>query len=128
MLEVPASHSKIVKDEETGEEHPLREYKLIQVGQLRCLLVHDRHSEKAALSTTIGAGQLHDGADWPGRAHLLEHLLFLGSKAFPKENELDSWLTQHGGHSVSTRNTKNDVQIPERKRISRVVLTQYCHH
>lgn len=54
---------------------------------------------KAAVSTTVSVGQLHDGADWPGRAHLTEHLLFLGSKSYPTENELDAYLSKHGGHS-----------------------------
>jgi secreted Zn-dependent insulinase-like peptidase len=54
---------------------------------------------KAAVSTTVAVGQLHDGANWPGRAHLTEHLLFLGSQKYPTENELDAYLNKHGGHS-----------------------------
>ena len=132
-LDVPASHSKIVENEDTGECHPLREYRSLtlsiggvgstsstsssssekgddnkpsqqeqheQQHELRCLLIQDRRTEKAAISTSVyPAGQLHDGLDWPGRAHLLEHLVFLGSTEFPNENDLSYYLTQNGGNS-----------------------------
>ena len=109
-IEVPASHSKLIRNEETGEEYPLREYRSVTLvdddndndpdNQLRCLLIRDRQTDKAALSTTVyPAGQLHDGPQWPGRAHLLEHLVFLGSADFPDENDLTYWLSQQGGNS-----------------------------
>lgn len=34
-----------------------------------------------------------------GLAHFLEHMLFMGSKKYPIENEYDSFLTDHGGSS-----------------------------
>lgn len=34
-----------------------------------------------------------------GLSHYLEHMLFMGSKKYPDENEYDSFLTKHGGAS-----------------------------
>ena len=34
-----------------------------------------------------------------GLSHYLEHMLFMGSEAFPDENEYDSFLSSHGGSS-----------------------------
>ena len=34
-----------------------------------------------------------------GLSHYLEHMLFMGSKKYPDENEYDSYLTKHGGAS-----------------------------
>jgi hypothetical protein len=34
-----------------------------------------------------------------GLSHYLEHMLFMGSEAFPDENEYDAFLTKHGGSS-----------------------------
>lgn len=34
-----------------------------------------------------------------GLSHYLEHMLFMGSKKYPDENEYDSYLTKHGGSS-----------------------------
>jgi len=35
----------------------------------------------------------------PGLAHFTEHMCFLGSKAYPEENEYKVYLSQHGGRS-----------------------------
>lgn len=45
------------------------------------------------------AGFMCDPPDIPGLAHLLEHMLFLGTKKFPKENEYSKFLSEHGGVS-----------------------------
>lgn len=34
-----------------------------------------------------------------GLSHYLEHMLFMGSKKFPDENEYDAFLARHGGSS-----------------------------
>ena len=34
-----------------------------------------------------------------GLSHYLEHMLFMGSKKYPDENEYNSYLTKHGGSS-----------------------------
>lgn len=34
-----------------------------------------------------------------GLSHYLEHMLFMGSKKYPNENEYDQYLQQHGGSS-----------------------------
>lgn len=34
-----------------------------------------------------------------GLSHYLEHMLFMGSKAYPDENDYDAFLTAHGGSS-----------------------------
>jgi insulysin len=66
---------------------------------LRTLLIHDAETEKAALSTTVHVGQLQDGLQTPGRAHLTEHAVFLGSHDFPDTSGLDAYLAQRGGSS-----------------------------
>ncbi|KAF7511556.1 hypothetical protein GJ744_004144 [Endocarpon pusillum] len=35
----------------------------------------------------------------PGMAHAVEHLLFMGTKKYPVENEYSSYLSSHAGHS-----------------------------
>lgn len=35
--------------------------------------------------------------DLPGLAHFCEHMLFLGTKKYPVENEFTQFLTQNGG-------------------------------
>ncbi|KAF8073057.1 PXM16 [Scenedesmus sp. PABB004] len=45
------------------------------------------------------AGYFDDPPDLPGAAHFLEHVVHLGSAAFPDEREYKAFLAQHGGSS-----------------------------
>ncbi len=44
-------------------------------------------------------GSYEDPEELPGLAHMCEHMLFLGTEKYPKENEYSSFLQQHGGSS-----------------------------
>lgn len=64
---------------------------------LRVLLVQDQHCKNAAAAMSIAAGHFDDPAETFGLAHLLEHVLFLGSEQFPDANGFQSFLAGHGG-------------------------------
>lgn len=66
---------------------------------LDVMLVQDTSAETSAAAVTVAAGQFQDPVDFPGLAHLVEHMVFLGSKDFPLENEYDQFVSTHGGHS-----------------------------
>ncbi|OWF39127.1 nardilysin-like [Mizuhopecten yessoensis] len=55
--------------------------------------------KKSAVALCIGVGSFSDPDDIPGFAHFLEHMVFMGSEKYPKENELDDFLGRHGGFS-----------------------------
>ena len=46
---------------------------------------------------SIAAGHFDDPKEILGLAHLLEHVLFLGSEQFPEANGFQSFLASHGG-------------------------------
>ncbi|XP_063845990.1 nardilysin-like [Scylla paramamosain] len=52
----------------------------------------------AAASLTVGVGSFEDPEHIPGLMHFLEHMVFMGSEKFPKENDFDFFITKHGGH------------------------------
>lgn len=52
----------------------------------------------AAASLTVGVGSFEDPEDIPGLMHFLEHMVFMGSEKYPKENDFDFFITKHGGH------------------------------
>ncbi|KAI8472962.1 MAG: Metalloenzyme, LuxS/M16 peptidase-like protein [Monoraphidium minutum] len=56
-------------------------------------------SKKAAAAMAVGVGSFSDPPRLQGLSHYLEHMLFMGSEAFPDENEYDAFLTKHGGSS-----------------------------
>jgi insulysin len=80
--------------------HDDREYKyLVLDNNLRVTLISDAATPKAAAAMDVFVGCLSDPEDIPGLAHLLEHMLFMGSEKFPKENALEDLLAKHGGSS-----------------------------
>ena len=44
-------------------------------------------------------GSLSDPLEISGLAHFCEHMLFLGTKKYPKENEYSQFLSEHAGSS-----------------------------
>ncbi|KAJ1566616.1 Insulinase (Peptidase M16), partial [Cladochytrium tenue] len=47
----------------------------------------------------VHVGQLCDPDELPGLAHFCEHLLFMGTEAYPSENEYSEFLAAHAGAS-----------------------------
>ncbi|KAL8615111.1 hypothetical protein ACOMHN_009187 [Nucella lapillus] len=58
-----------------------------------------RMDKKAAAALCVGVGSFCDPEDIPGFAHFLEHMVFMGSKKFKKENAFDDFTSKHGGES-----------------------------
>ena len=66
-------------------------------------------TKKAAVAMSVHVGSFSDPVDIPGLSHYLEHMLFMGSEAFPTENEYDRFLTQHGGSSNAYTDAEHTV-------------------
>lgn len=84
-------------------EKPLlddRQYRVIKLpNELEALLIHDPTTDKASAALDNNAGAMSDAKDMPGMAHAVEHLLFMGTKKYPQENEYQRYLSAHSGHS-----------------------------
>eukprot|EP00611_Tribonema_gayanum_P026910 TRINITY_DN6514_c0_g2_i2.p1 TRINITY_DN6514_c0_g2~~TRINITY_DN6514_c0_g2_i2.p1 ORF type:complete len:403 (-),score=64.92 TRINITY_DN6514_c0_g2_i2:5-1036(-) len=77
-----------------------RDYRFVRLENgLEVMIVSDSEAETAAASVTINVGHLADPAELPGLAHLHEHMLFLGTEAYPEEGEYERFLNRHGGSS-----------------------------
>lgn len=64
---------------------------------LRVVIVEHESSHKSACSLVVNAGHFDDPIDRPGFAHFVEHLLFNGNQKYPEPNELNQFVSQHGG-------------------------------
>ncbi|XP_045539008.1 nardilysin [Papilio machaon] len=51
----------------------------------------------AACALCVGVGSYSDPPDIQGLAHFVEHMVFMGSQRYPKENEFDSFIKKKGG-------------------------------
>lgn len=64
---------------------------------LQAYLVSDPGSDQSAAGLSVEAGSWQDPKEYPGMAHFLEHMLFMGTKAYPKEFEYMQYIHEHGG-------------------------------
>ncbi|CAJ0636661.1 14542_t:CDS:10 [Entrophospora sp. SA101] len=91
-----AVFSKIIEKPENDD----RSYRLIHLNnELEALLIHDPETDKSSAALDVHVGQLSDPDNLEGLAHFCEHLLFMGTKKYPKENEYSEYLSNHGGYS-----------------------------
>jgi len=73
-------------------------YKQLNNG-LKYLLVQDEKTDKSSAAFCINIGSLNDPDGFQGLAHFLEHMVFMGSKLYPGENEYNDFLTKNSGYS-----------------------------
>lgn len=64
---------------------------------IKCLLINDATTKKSAMSLNVNAGSINENKLYKGSAHLLEHMVFMGSKMFPKENYFYNYLANNNG-------------------------------
>ncbi|KAG2201269.1 hypothetical protein INT47_006772 [Mucor saturninus] len=85
-----------------------REYRLIKLAnQLEVLLISDPETDRASAALDVHVGSLSDPENLQGLAHFCEHLLFMGTKKYPKENDYYSYLSEHSGHANAFTGTEN---------------------
>lgn len=76
---------------------------------LQLVLRHAPHLKRAAAALRVHAGSHDAPAKWPGLAHFLEHLFFLGIDRFPLEDGLMRYVQSLGGQvNASTRERTTD--------------------
>lgn len=86
--------------------HPLH---LTLANGLRVSLQHAPRLKRCAAVLRVAAGSHDVPPEWPGLAHFLEHLLFLGTERFPTDEGLMAYVQRHGGQvNASTRERTTD--------------------
>ena len=63
--------------------------------KIKIIFISDPDINISSCSIAVGAGYLHD--TYPGTAHFLEHLLFMGSEKYPEQNDYHSYIQINGG-------------------------------
>eukprot|EP00474_Spongospora_subterranea_P009440 CRZ09898.1 hypothetical protein [Spongospora subterranea] len=68
-------------------------------------------AKPAAVALGVTVGHFHDPPEFPGLAHLLEHMLFIGRP--PDENSWESFLSEHGGWSNASTSEETTLYFYE---------------
>ncbi|KRX76897.1 Insulin-degrading enzyme [Trichinella sp. T6] len=127
MLNESAKFIKHRNDNIIQSPEDKRSYRGLELNNgLKVLLISDPKTDKAAASLDVSAGDfafifvdhfvldslfrnllghMMDPWNMPGLAHFCEHMLFLGTKKYPKDNEYQSYLVAHGGNSNAYTST-----------------------
>jgi len=75
-----------------------REYAFMQLDNgLRAVIGSDARCDKAGAALCVNVGMCHERKDMPGLAHFLEHMLFTGTRTYPREGEYHEFMQQNGG-------------------------------
>lgn len=64
---------------------------------LEAYLISDPETEESAATLAVEAGSWDDPEEYPGTAHFLEHMLFMGTKAYPEERGYWQYIQDNGG-------------------------------
>ncbi len=78
----------------------ISEYRL-QNG-VRILLFPDNSTPKVTVNCTVFVGSRHEGYGEAGMAHLLEHMLFKGTRLYPKPTDIPTALRNRGASYNAT--------------------------
>ena len=77
-----------------------REYREFTLdNELRVLIISDFEAIDAAVSLAVRVGGADDPVNRAGMAHLLEHMMFLGTKKYPELDGFRRFIEQHGGQT-----------------------------
>lgn len=77
-----------------------REYRTLTLpNQLQVVLISDPNIEVSGASLSVAVGSYQNPKAFPGLAHYLEHMLFLGTKKYPKPNSFQSFVQENAGFS-----------------------------
>ncbi|MFY0730598.1 pyrroloquinoline quinone biosynthesis protein PqqF [Pseudomonas sp. NFX15] len=82
---------------------------------LRVTLRHAPNLKRCAAALRVAAGSHDVPLAWPGLAHFLEHLLFLGTERWPAGQGLMAYVQGHGGQvnaRTSERTTDYFFELP----------------
>lgn len=71
--------------------------KIVLKNGLQAYLISDPFVQQSAAAVVVEAGSWEDPEEYPGMAHFVEHLLFMGTETYPKESEYSQFIKDHGG-------------------------------
>jgi secreted Zn-dependent insulinase-like peptidase len=82
---------------------------------IQVVTVDDANTHLSAATLLVGVGQYQDPITHQGLAHLLEHMVFLGSKLYSKPGEFLSFISEGGGDTKVFKAKNQTTQLRKTK-------------
>ncbi|XOZ35088.1 insulinase family protein [Halomonadaceae bacterium KBTZ08] len=86
-------HGEVITPDSDERDHASFELE----NGLTVMVVSDPGAETAAAAMSVGVGSDDDPDQVPGLAHLLEHMVFSGSEAYPERGGFSDFINRQGG-------------------------------
>ena len=67
--------------------------------KLEVMIIYDKDLTRSTASLNVGCGCFEEPSKVSGLAHFVEHMIFMGTKKYPDENEYSEFLNNNGGSS-----------------------------
>ncbi len=64
---------------------------------IEAYIISDPDLKHSAASVAIKAGSWNDPKEYPGMAHFVEHVVFMGTEAYPGENDFSQYISECSG-------------------------------
>ena len=107
--------------------NPISQRSLTLPNGLNVVLVSAPRLKRCAAALRVAAGSHDVSARWPGLAHFLEHLFFLGTERFTDDEKLMAFVQRHGGQvNASTRERTTDFFFELRRAVFPDGLERLC--
>ena len=74
-------------------------YGSILKNNIKNINIYDKNLDTSSVIVAVNIGFLSDPIEYQGLAHFLEHMLFLGSDKYPKEDSFEKFISENGGYS-----------------------------
>ena len=78
---------------------PKNEQRILNGGilknDIKYINIQDLTLDKSHVMVSVNIGSISNPFEYQGLAHFLEHMLFLGSKKYPKENQFEEFQKHH---------------------------------
>ncbi|OAD72736.1 ubiquinol-cytochrome c reductase core subunit 1 [Phycomyces blakesleeanus NRRL 1555(-)] len=80
-------------------ENDKRLYRVIELlNGLQVTIISDPETDRSSAALSVQVGSMNSPFNLQGLAHFCEHLLFMGTKKYPKENEYSSYISDYSGY------------------------------
>lgn len=86
-----------------------RQYRLLRLEKngIKILLIHHPIKVTSEVLLRVAAGSYDEPNEFPGLAHFLEHMLFMGSTKYPDEDDYHRYIETHSGEYNAHTNDEN---------------------
>jgi insulysin len=74
-----------------------RKIEYFKINNIKTVLVNDKNINNSYFAIKVNIGSFHEPEEYKGLAHLLEHMIFMGSHKYPDSSTMMSYIQKNGG-------------------------------